>query len=68
MTRPARFTQADVERAIRAALRAGLKPGEFDVIREGDKLSVLTHPASAALPSGGDDAWAGAMQKWRRSA
>ena len=68
MTRPARFTQADVERAIRAALRAGLKPGEFDVIREGDKLSVLTHPAAQALPSTGEDAWAEAMQKWRRSA
>jgi len=42
-----------MERAIRSALRAGLKAGEFSVIRDGDKVSVLTHAMrnDASLPA-----------------
>lgn len=60
--------EAAMTRAIRAALKAGLKVGEFEVHAEGDKVSILTHPAAPVVASPSDDAWAEAMQKWRRSA
>jgi hypothetical protein len=70
MSRRAAFREADVARAIRAALKAGLKAGEFDVRTDGDELTILTHPASEALPSDDqdDDAWNRGLAKWRRSA
>lgn len=69
MRRPA-FREAVMTRAIRAALKAGLKAGEFDVKTVGDDVMILTHPAAATLPSPDqeDEAWAGALAKWRRSA
>lgn len=42
MTKPVSFRQDDLERAIRAALNAGLKPGTFAVEAEGGKVRVLT--------------------------
>lgn len=69
MTRSA-FRATVMTRAIRAALSAGLKAGEFDVRAVGDEVTILTHPPAAALPSPDqdDEAWKKAMGKWRRSA
>lgn len=63
-------TQATLTRAIRAALAAGLKAGEFDIKAEGDQIIILTHPAAEGVASGdqGEDAWRERMAKWRRSA
>lgn len=70
MSRRAAFREADVTRAIRGALKAGLKVGEFEVKAIGDEVTILTHPAAAVAPSPEQDerAWAGAMAKWRHSA
>lgn len=68
MSRRAAFREADVARAIRAALKAGLKAGEFDVQASGDEVTILTHPAAAPPSFDAESGWAGAMAKWRRSA
>lgn len=70
MTKRAVFREATVTRAIRAALKAGLKAGEFDVKTDGDEVTILTHPAGAPVPSDSqdDEAWEKAAAKWRRSA
>lgn len=70
MSKRAVASQALVTRHIKAALAAGLKVGEFEVVTEGDAVRILTHPAAQAVPSPDQDkdAWAGAMAKWRRSA
>jgi hypothetical protein len=67
--RPA-ASQAVLTRAIKAALAAGLKSGEFEVFAEGGRVRILTHRAGEVVASADqdDDAWAGAMAKWRRSA
>lgn len=51
MTAPARFSQADVTRAINAAKKAGLAVGGFKIEPNG-AITVLTkvgHPANDAL-------------------
>ena len=47
MTKPARFSQADVTRAVKAAEKAGLQVAGYEISPEG-LIRVLT---SAALPA-----------------
>ena len=61
-------SQATVTRFIKAALAAGLKAGEFDVATDGDRVTILTHPAAEAPSEPGEDAWRERMAKWRQSA
>lgn len=70
MSKRSAATQAAVTRHIKAALAAGLKPGEFDVVTEGDAVRILTHQAMAPASSQSqdDEAWAKGLAKWRRSA
>lgn len=46
--RPASFTQADLNRAVRAAKQAGA--GSVEVIRRGDEASILIHIAPSTAP------------------
>lgn len=54
MSTKAAFTQSDVVRAIRGALKAGLPPGSFSV-ELGDNVIRLLPVASADVHRPGDD-------------
>jgi hypothetical protein len=57
MSRPARATQADISRAIKAAQRSGLTVARVEV--DGTKIVVLTAQEAAKAPES-------ALVEWRR--
>lgn len=64
MTRRAAFSQAEINRALKAAKAHG-----YRVAIEGDRMEFLPGEGGAGLPSADSDkAWDKALSKWRRSA
>lgn len=59
MTRAARYTQADVARLVRGAVKGGWPVGSFKVTVENGQPVLLPTGASDPLPSAQDaeDAW-----------
>lgn len=59
MTKPAAFTQSDITRLIKGALKAGLPVGSFKVTVDNGRPSLLPISAPDPLPSADDaeDAW-----------
>jgi hypothetical protein len=58
MRRPSAFTQADVKRAIRGAMAAGVTPGRIVVTRDGFAIEIGQGTATngdAAAATPGDD-------------
>jgi hypothetical protein len=58
-SRAARFTQADVARAIKGALAAGMRVAEAMVTRDGDirLVFVTAEGVAASLPGNALDRW-----------
>ena len=51
MKRSSRWTETDVRRAIRAAISAGLRPGEFEIRADSDSVRVITFASTKPAPS-----------------
>lgn len=56
MTRAARFTQADIERALKAAKAVGYKHPTVDILPDG-RLRLLTEPQANDEPLSPLKAW-----------
>ena len=58
MSRAAVAREADVRRAIKGAISAGLRPGEFEVRADAGGVRVITFAnAKAAPPSEATNSW-----------
>jgi hypothetical protein len=63
VTKPARFTQRDVEMAVRGAIRGGLQPGSFSVVLSSATGELRILPAAAGPAQG--DALDDELAAWR---
>ncbi len=68
MTRAAAFTQADVTRAFKGAMKAGLQPGSFEVLIDRRSGALRIVPAATApTPPPLEDDLDAELREWREA-
>lgn len=66
MTRAATFTQTDVTRAVKGALKGGLPPGSFEVLIDRRAGALRIVPVTTApTPPAGEDELDAELREWR---